>query len=491
MSLTAVPTIETLPQSMILKKGISSTDVSMIISYVPAVITKGLMLLDEGQATEERIGFDGVTNNGDGTATLAALTRGMSYSANDYGSVVANKFQHLAGCTVRLVFAHEYFNAIGFIDRANTWALDQTLAVNKHLYLGGNTSQYLRSEGTELYFKSSTTAEQSLAALAAGAGTDHKFINSSLDTTASYLSIKLLAGDGISLTTNNSGGNETLTAAVNLASNSGLEITSAQLRVKTADSSLARSSGGLSAVGVNPIGGITMWPTKTAPALWLLCYGQAVSRTTYASLFAVLVPTVGTATMTIASPAVVTKTAHGLKAGDQVYFETTGALPTGVSADTIYYVLSTSLTVDTFKISATAGGSVVNTSGSQSGTHTLFYCPYGLGNGTTTFNVPDMRSRVPAGYDLMGGGSASTRTTSPTMASLNEAAAGEEKHQLLTAEMASHSHSVGSATGVSSTGGNGALAGSANTNSSSVGSDSPHNNLPPYLTLSFIIFANA
>lgn len=78
-----------------------------------------------------------------------------------------------------------------------------------------------------------------------------------------------------------------------------------------------------------------------------------------------------TATMTIASPAVVSLTAHKLVAGQNVRFTTTGALPTGVQAGLDYYVISTGLTANAFQFSATSGGSAVNTSGSQSGTHTL------------------------------------------------------------------------------------------------------------------------
>jgi microcystin-dependent protein len=37
-----------------------------------------------------------------------------------------------------------------------------------------------------------------------------------------------------------------------------------------------------------PTGGIMMWGTGTAPSGWLLCTGTAVSRTTYAALFAVI-----------------------------------------------------------------------------------------------------------------------------------------------------------------------------------------------------------
>lgn len=72
-------------------------------------------------------------------------------------------------------------------------------------------------------------------------------------------------------------------------------------------------------------------------------------------------------TVTIAAPGVVTKDNHGLQTNDRVIFETTGALPTGLSAATYYYVIR----VDdhTFQLAATRNGSAITTSGSQSGTH--------------------------------------------------------------------------------------------------------------------------
>ena len=42
-----------------------------------------------------------------------------------------------------------------------------------------------------------------------------------------------------------------------------------------------------------PTGVLTMWPTGSAPTGWLLCNGAAVSRTTYAALFAVIGTTFG------------------------------------------------------------------------------------------------------------------------------------------------------------------------------------------------------
>lgn len=81
--------------------------------------------------------------------------------------------------------------------------------------------------------------------------------------------------------------------------------------------------------------------------------------------------TIGTATISFASPAVVSFTAHGLTVNDIVKFSTTGTLPTGLTAGTSYYVISAGLTADTFRVSATQGGSAINTSFSGSGTHTL------------------------------------------------------------------------------------------------------------------------
>jgi hypothetical protein len=77
----------------------------------------------------------------------------------------------------------------------------------------------------------------------------------------------------------------------------------------------------------------------------------------------------GTVTMTIASPCVVSKTAHGLLNDDPVVFNTSGALPTGLTAGTVYYVVNKN--TDDFQVAATVGGAAINTSGSQSGTQTV------------------------------------------------------------------------------------------------------------------------
>lgn len=151
----------------------------------------------------------------------------------------------------------------------------------------------------------------------------------------------------------------------------------------------------------NPTGMIAPYAGFTAPDGWLLCDGAAVSRSTYADLFALLNPTVGTFTITIASPGVVTLVGHGLLTSDPIYITTTGALPTGLTTNTRYWVIK--VTDDTFRLATSQAnadaGTAINTSGSQSGVHTLRRSPYGVGNGSTTFNVPDYRGRVLVGLD--------------------------------------------------------------------------------------------
>ena len=79
-----------------------------------------------------------------------------------------------------------------------------------------------------------------------------------------------------------------------------------------------------------------------------------------------LVPT--DATVTIATPAVLT-TAVALTNGDAITLTTTGALPTGLSPGVVYYVVNAS--GFTCNLATTAGGTEIDTTGTQSGTHQL------------------------------------------------------------------------------------------------------------------------
>lgn len=102
-----------------------------------------------------------------------------------------------------------------------------------------------------------------------------------------------------------------------------------------------------------------------------------------------------TNTITIASPAVVTWTGHGLVAGLPWAPTTTGALPTGLVAGTTYFVRNV-LSADTFTVSATAGGSEINTSGTQSGVHT--------GTSNSVVSSGTITGTLSVGFPTMGEG---------------------------------------------------------------------------------------
>lgn len=229
----------------------------------------------------------------------------------------------------------------------------------------------------------------------------------------------------------------------------------------------------------------------TLPSGWLLADGSAVSRTTYSALFAELVPSKGTFTVTVASPGVITLTGHGIYTGEGVYLTTTGALPTGLAQNTLYYAIridANTLRLATSRANAEAG-TAINTSGTQSGTHTLRYCPWGLGDGLTTFNLPDLRDKTLVG-----------KNTSGTFQALGKTG-GAETHTLQTTEIPSHNHPLVSGAGdtygyarmsalssgrTSSTGNLDRLKESYDT-VGYTGGGGAHNNLQPYAVINYRI----
>lgn len=106
--------------------------------------------------------------------------------------------------------------------------------------------------------------------------------------------------------------------------------------------------------------------------------------------------TKGTCTISIATPADITFNAHGLTAGDTVRFTTTGSLPTGLTVGTVYYVISAGLATNTFRLSLTPEGSPVNTSGTQSGVHTLIrMTPVAIGDNDPRIPTPAQIANIP------------------------------------------------------------------------------------------------
>src|SRR5258708_10764511 len=86
-----------------------------------------------------------------------------------------------------------------------------------------------------------------------------------------------------------------------------------------------------------------------------------------------------------ASPANVNWNGHGLQVNTPIVFSTTGALPTGLTAGTQYYVKLVS-DVNNFSVSLTQGGAAVATSSAGSGTHTATSNPI-LANANAAYTL--------------------------------------------------------------------------------------------------------
>lgn len=130
--------------------------------------------------------------------------------------------------------------------------------------------------------------------------------------------------------------------------------------------------------------------------------------------------------------------------------------------------------------------------------------PYGSGNGTTTFNIPDLRGRIIGGKDDMGGSSAS-RLTSATITSGATTlghSGGEETHALTGTETQAHTHTYSGtvaadhgAIAATSSGGNFQASTEFHTHTYSgttsgytaTGNGSAHNNVQPTLILNYIV----
>jgi len=152
--------------------------------------------------------------------------------------------------------------------------------------------------------------------------------------------------------------------------------------------------------GGYPTGALQHFAQSRVPNGFLFCDGTAYSRTTYPNLFNVLNYS-STVTITISSPAVINWSGHTLRGNDPVMFTTTGMLPTGLNPSTTYWVVPSSIVAGvSFQVCGTApGNTAVVTTGSQTGTQTCINSPWGYGDGSTTFNVPDLRGDFMRGLD--------------------------------------------------------------------------------------------
>ena len=125
---------------------------------------------------------------------------------------------------------------------------------------------------------------------------------------------------------------------------------------------------------------------------------------------------------------------------------------------------------------------------------------FGAGDGSTTFNLPDLRGRTRIGLDNMGGSSANRVTNA--QADVVGGNAGSETHTLSATEIPSHRHTLnansGGTVGNRLDFGNGLAAGSTHYGYidtdvggrqyvGNTGGGGAHNNMQPYLALNAII----
>ena len=107
---------------------------------------------------------------------------------------------------------------------------------------------------------------------------------------------------------------------------------------------------------------------------------------------------------------------------------------------------------------------------------------YGTGDGSTTFNIPNLKGKVPVGLD-------SSDTSFDTIGETG----GEKTHTLITDEIPSHHHDVGWDYEGSTGGGHGTLLRATWDNPAykydtyNTGGGQAHNNLQPYIVMNYII----
>ncbi len=165
----------------------------------------------------------------------------------------------------------------------------------------------------------------------------------------------------------------------------------------------AGSGGGTTGTGDGDlVGTIKPWAGLVAPNQYAFAYGQEVSRTTYSVLFTAITLSQNI-TCSSGSP-----TASG--------FSDTSQIPTGAIIESLCFAPATTVLSKTATTVTFSANSAIST------TDTAKIFLYGNGNGSTTFNLPDLRGYVIAGRTNMGGTTATNLTS--TGLGVNPAAIG-------------------------------------------------------------------
>lgn len=233
----------------------------------------------------------------------------------------------------------------------------------------------------------------------------------------------------------------------------------------------AAAASDVSAIVTIPVGTMLPYAGGAAPANFALCFGQAVSRTTYAALFAIIGTTYGT--------------------GDG---STTFNLPdmrgrVAAGADNMGGTAANRLQVTT-TITTTAG-SATATVGSAAGLSLgMAVLASTVPAGVTITAISGATVTLSSGTSVTAGTATAARFTLVTDPQALGSAGGGQTHQLVTAQMPAHTHTAGAViTGrnTSSAGGEAIVYQGSTNATSSTGGDQAHPNVQPTLVANYII----
>lgn len=238
-----------------------------------------------------------------------------------------------------------------------------------------------------------------------------------------------------------------------------------------------------------PSGVVMSYGGASAPFGWLLCDGAAVSRTTYADLFAAISTTfgVGDGSTTFNVPDLRGRVPLG--AGTGTVAETAGAAAINTTNDTMDVASNNTKWITGMAVAFT-------TSGTAPGGLIAGSTYYLVRASATTIKFASTLANAIAGttLDLTTQGTGNHTITHTLTARVAGEVGGEEKHGLTTAEIPSHTHPITDAytsTGIGIAGWERYLSnadfsyGSFPTESS--GGSGLHNNMQPFVGLNYII----
>lgn len=497
--------------------------------------TVGYLVLEPGTSREETISFTTVTQNADGTATLSGVTRGLGFVA-PYTSVLANQVSHGGGAIAVLsnppAFYDEFTNKNNDETIDGTWDFtavpstqsdpvgDNDLARRSWVLanLPGGTVSFNRvvvagqagetvSAGQLLYFDltdnewkkcdadTAASVNNVLLGIAQGAGTDGNAIAngvllSGLDSNQSGLNQGDLVyasntAGGISAST---GTTERVVGIARNATSFYFDPNFYYTVTALQKAALAGTTGTPSSTNkfvteeyrvFSPVGMVSPFAGSSAPTGWLICDGSAVSRSTYAALFALIGTTYGAG--------------NGSTTFNLPDLKGRGVIGVGAGTKVLTFSSRSSNTI------TVTGSSNSSTNEVQTGTAVLYSAPSGAISGLTDnttyylirvaynqFTLASSRANALAGSVLpLSSDGTGTQTFTITLSTRTLAeTGGEERHSLTESEMPAHVHAGGVTGGTAYSSG---AAQKADANTGSTGGSGDHTVMNPFLALNYII----